>query len=192
MGHTLLPDPASMHHSVHPHIRGAYVILLNRSSPKPGSSPHTWGIQELGGADQDRLRFIPTYVGHTACSAATALAASVHPHIRGAYFRGTVCGTFRAGSSPHTWGIQAWPIPRSQLLRFIPTYVGHTISPVRCARRWTVHPHIRGAYALSGIAQVTDTRFIPTYVGHTPSARYQHCRLAVHPHIRGAYYVRVP
>ena len=131
VGHTLLPDPASMHHSVHPHIRGAYVILLNRSSPKPGSSPHTWGIQELGGADQDRLRFIPTYVGHTACSAATALAASVHPHIR-------------------------------------------------------------GAYALSGIAQVTDTRFIPTYVGHTPSARYQHCRLAVHPHIRGAYYVRVP
>ena len=54
-------------------------------------------------------------------------------------------------------------------------------------KKRTVHPHIRGAYALSGIAQVTDTRFIPTYVGHTAAPAPARPRCPVHPHIRGAY-----
>ena len=187
MGHTLLPDPASMHHSVHPHIRGAYVILLNRSSPKPGSSPHTWGIQELGGADQDRLRFIPTYVGHTMLGQIVNHILTVHPHIRGAYslLRCHSSGGF--GSSPHTWGILSGDGVRHVPRRFIPTYVGHTRCWKRSGGTDTVHPHIRGAYGSEFAWANTETgssphtwgirpprrqiavgfRFIPTYVGHT-------------------------
>ena len=136
-----------MHHSVHPHIRGAYVILLNRSSPKPGSSPHTWGIQELGGADQDRLRFIPTYVGHTMLGQIVNHILTVHPHIRGAYslLRCHSSGGF--GSSPHTWGILSGDGVRHVPRRFIPTYVGHTSLERQRFALCSVHPHIRGAYS---------------------------------------------
>ena len=71
-------------------------------------------------------RFIPTYVGHTDLSLHGQIPRPVHPHIRGAYghLDGKLPSVF--GSSPHTWGIQAWPSEYSLLLRFIPTYVGHT------------------------------------------------------------------
>ena len=71
------------------------------------------------------------------------------------------------GSSPHTWGIRLAVRAHFVEDRFIPTYVGHTRR--RSVRAWAsaVHPHIRGAYALGGVAKITDARFIPTYVGHT-------------------------
>ena len=158
-----------MHHSVHPHIRGAYVILLNRSSPKPGSSPHTWGIQELGGADQDRLRFIPTYVGHTMLGQIVNHILTVHPHIRGAYslLRCHSSGGF--GSSPHTWGIRQDTHGRPEDSGSSP----HT---------WGIRP-LR-------LLPVHDARFIPTYVGHTPESCWFAVKDSVHPHIRGAYPVR--
>ena len=196
-----------MHHSVHPHIRGAYVILLNRSSPKPGSSPHTWGIQELGGADQDRLRFIPTYVGHTMLGQIVNHILTVHPHIRGAYslLRCHSSGGF--GSSPHTWGILSGDGVRHVPRRFIPTYVGHTGVADTPKPTPTVHPHIRGAYSgvvreafgcrgssphtwgiqVRQVFQCQTFRFIPTYVGHTYSLILRLRSQAVHPHIRGAY-----
>ncbi len=115
--------------------------------------------------------------------------------------------TFRNGSSPHTWGIQAWPILRSRLLRFIPTYVGHTDSINRVPVRPAVHPHIRGAYydplpqysSICGSSPHTwgirsgchswdqVPRFIPTYVGHTFFSSPTTYPASVHPHIRGAY-----
>ena len=196
-----------MHHSVHPHIRGAYVILLNRSSPKPGSSPHTWGIQELGGADQDRLRFIPTYVGHTMLGQIVNHILTVHPHIRGAYslLRCHSSGGF--GSSPHTWGILSGDGVRHVPRRFIPTYVGHTGVADTPKPTPTVHPHIRGAYSGvvreafgcrgssphtwgipgAGSGQGGRTRFIATYVGHTDLSLHGQIPRPVHPHIRGAY-----
>ena len=196
-----------MHHSVHPHIRGAYVILLNRSSPKPGSSPHTWGIQELGGADQDRLRFIPTYVGHTMLGQIVNHILTVHPHIRGAYslLRCHSSGGF--GSSPHTWGILSGDGVRHVPRRFIPTYVGHTSLERQRFALCSVHPHIRGAYSTlfhvpaMGCGSSPHTwgihympylpillyRFIPTYVGHTSIRPRRQRGSSVHPHIRGAY-----
>ena len=71
--------------------------------------------------------------------------------------------------------------------RFIPTYVGHTVSFSTRLTSISVHPHIRGAYSGSGKSRSlkngssphtwgihrryqpfrAGSRFIPTYVGHT-------------------------
>ena len=130
-------------------------------------------------------------MGHTHPGYHAGNPRSVHPHIRGAYVifpRGLVpCH----GSSPHTWGIRPMQSGSPSSSRFIPTYVGHTISPVRCARRWTVHPHIRGAYIDRVGGGNSPRRFIPTYVGHTAQDVYPDEAKSVHPHIRGAYTLQV-
>ena len=93
---------------------------------------------------------------------------TVHPHIHGAY---SICCGRRpaqsAGSSPHTWGIQAVNLLRPQIIRFIPTYMGHTPGSRCPAHCGSVHPHIRGAYFGIVQGQLFPYRFIPTHVGHT-------------------------
>ena len=112
---------------------------------------------------------------------------AVHPHIRGAYQSWKLRILFGFGSSPHTWGIPAHPISRNQLLRFIPTYVGHTTIPMIRQRRTPVHPHIRGAYLDDMVACVSDYGSSP----HTWGIRMRPVGSVpappVHPHIRGAY-----
>ena len=173
---------------VHPHIRGAYFGFGVIPGKSDGSSPHTWGILDFGLPVAAGRRFIPTYVGHTRVE-----------HVR-------LCPP--VGSSPHTWGIRPalrWCIrsgsvhphirgaygggPGESLgdVRFIPTYVGHTVNGSEPTHCLTVHPHIRGAYPVPharwwrGLGSSPHTwgirnrsrrpqrsaRFIPTYVGHT-------------------------
>ena len=72
-------------------------------------------------------------------------------------------------------------------MRFIPTYVGHTVSVYSHVGSLPVHPHLCGAYAPPSSKKCTGTRFIPTYVGHTPLCPCCAAFNAVHPHIRGAY-----
>ena len=65
VGHT---SPCVMQfgiHSVHPHLRGAYVGGAGVGAALFGSSPPTWGIQKSKPLGQTQGRFIPTYVGHT-------------------------------------------------------------------------------------------------------------------------------
>ena len=187
MGHTLLPDPASMHHSVHPHIRGACHNVPGTHSTYHGSSPHTWGIRHPQTRNQRPLRFIPTYVGHTNLTQYDTGSYAVHPHIRGAYSAGSGCQSPLDGSSPHTWGIRifvthsgtpsgssphTWGIPQADSIhagegRFIPTYVGHTCNPLK--RRDVVSgssPHTWGIRRPLNPCH-SSKRFIPTYVGHT-------------------------
>ena len=117
--------------AVHPHIRGAYVCVPIQNVEKLGSSPHTWGI--------------------LLASSFCVPPLTVHPHIRGAYAQRAAANKWVYGSSPHTWGIPAHPISRNQLLRFIPTYVGHTSGNGQTSGIMTVHPHIRGAYLIGVI-----------------------------------------
>ena len=153
--------------SVHPHIRGAYLKIRVRQPRTRGSSPPTWGIRTASSVDKQGL--------------------PVHPHLRGAYTRAIHFTTPPCGSSPHTWGIHDVCIFCTGYSRFIPTYVGHTVSqsPNNCSA--SVHPHIRGAYHCPGVPggkpggssphtwgiRFTSSinscrrRFIPTYVGHT-------------------------
>ena len=114
---------------------------------------------------------------------------------------------FDLSSSPHTWGIRLTWRREQKLFRFIPTYVGHTKAGDSLAKRYAVHPHIRGAYIAHCVIPCAVTRFIPTYVGHTPLLTMYRAFLRfiptyvghthggerrrrhypVHPHIRGAY-----
>ena len=160
-----------MHHSVHPHLCGAYVVgmdappVVGGSSPptwgirldsstaflKCGSSPHTWGIHRVRGQERAERRFIPTYVGHTRPRSRYHPHPPVHPHIRGAYAFASLRFLTIFGSSPHTWGILV-TVPGALLhRRFIPTYVGHTSTVCRWASETPVHPHIRGAYSIQEI-----------------------------------------
>ena len=193
--------------SVHPHIRGAYKITSDTPEIGYGSSPHTWGIRILTHVLQALARFIPTYVGHTGLAGLLMPNLSVHPHIRGAYSNQLTAQQRAAGSSPHTWGILPVGMIYRKLIRFIPTYVGHTASNLGGDSMATVHPHIRGAYSFStkplhrGSGSSPHTwgirifsprpksgqRFIPTYVGHTSKVYRERSVPSVHPHIRGAY-----
>ena len=116
---------------------------------------------------------------------------------------------FDLSSSPHTWGIRLTWRREQKLFRFIPTYVGHTKAGDSLAKRYAVHPHIRGAYGdpspaccwLVGSSPHTwgiqvlfhglslQLRFIPTYVGHTSFCGPVTPGYPVHPHIRGAYQI---
>ena len=172
-----------------------------------GSSPHTWGILIHSTSLRTIIRFIPTYVGHTAVATEKAGAMAVHPHIRGAYR--LKCHDARSvdGSSPPTWGIPSPSLVSEMWTRFIPTYVGHTRFNGSAFSMFPVHPHLRGAYpqALGFVSSIFGSspptwgirypakpcqfprRFIPTYVGHTsPSPSVPSCP-SVHPHLRGAY-----
>ena len=113
-------------------------------------------------------RFIPTYVGHTTERHFRNQIGPVHPHIRGAYVEIEEVQELIFGSSPHTWGILGQTYLQSFSVRFIPTYVGHTLVHGLPSFLGPVHPHLRGAYALWG--------------GPQPPP-------AVHPHLRGAYYL---
>ena len=192
---------------VHPHIRGAYFSFAASLSRSTGSSPHTWGIPGVPKRKSRKVRFIPTYVGHTMPPPSTRTKSPVHPHIRGAYISSRAFALFRIGSSPHTWGILLSQVDGENRRRFIPTYVGHT--PISNLDRpvTTVHPHIRGAYGevflrlneshgssphtwgilFCLVWGMNRARFIPTYVGHTKRTSPVSLSATVHPHIRGAY-----
>ena len=161
--------------SVHPHIRGEYVETARRINC--GS------------------RFIPTSVGNTTHPPTIQAYLSVHPHIRGEYFYLPLPYPRRFGSSPHPWGIRTERIAVDICVRFIPTSVGNTTRWRFSTGRETVHPHIRGEYALDGpweklkggssphpwgIQEVPVElprvpRFIPTSVGNTSTAAGNAC-----------------
>ena len=126
VGHTITTPFRWVVSWVHPHIRGAYSFEPRPDVSDPGSSPHTWGIRYRERLAVDRIRFIPTYVGHTELRERPETRIAVHPHIRGAYASSFLIMVSVIGSSPHTWGI-----PLSRYLSSV------------CK---SVHPHIRGAY----------------------------------------------
>ena len=151
VGHTPAPLSSPFPPAVHPHIRGAYGVVLDQVDLDLGSSPHTWGIRGrrcnicCPGPVHPHIR------GAYVCGRSGRFPPRpVHPHIRGAYEPAFFFSSSRSGSSPHTWGIQRLQISTGQLLRFIPTYVGHTRAGSPPILRRTVHPHIRGAYSGSG------------------------------------------
>lgn len=94
------------------------------------------------------------------------------------------------GSSPHTWGIPCLAHDLGLVVRFIPTYVGHTRFCNRDRGTFAVHPHIRGAYLLdgdtrkNGVGSSPPTWGIRRTVPKIPRFR------PVHPHLRGAYLSR--
>ena len=80
------PDPPDQFFlSVHPHMRGEYPRVSTWPADSGGSSPHAWGILFLIINTRVKLRFIPTCVGNTTCTANCPTGWPVHPHMRGEY-----------------------------------------------------------------------------------------------------------
>ena len=166
MGHTDRPNVSDTSETVHPHLRGAYVVKYLFIT-KPPVHPHlrgAYGVDILP-ADQGGGSSPPTWGILSPCVMQFGIH-SVHPHLRGAYVNHLITSRIKIGSSPPTWGIHCHALDGPLPGRFIPTYVGHTPGP---------------AGTRSG------PRFIPTYVGHTCPARPCCSNLPVHPHLRGAY-----
>ena len=187
-GRCCLHPHISSYRSVHPHVRGADVLVDHPPDRFRGSSPRAWGRcappwrveipqtvhphvrgadDVVNGAFDAQYRFIPTCVGQI-CSSAHG-------------------GLSRPGSSPRAWGRSQYSA-RARLSR-------------------AVHPHVRGADSLSQRILSAESRFIPTCVGQMASAMAVRVledgssprawgRLipaargravgAVHPHVRGA------
>ena len=65
------------------------------------------------------------------------------------------------------WGLLSVAGIEFPAMRFIPTYVGFTLSRKTGAEFTTVHPHVCGVYVRLWLYICGIARFIPTYVGFT-------------------------
>ncbi len=108
-----------------------------------GSSPHAWRISLNSRQEKLVCRFIPTCVENISMRRSRFVSISVHPHMRGEYYRALPANGSMIGSSPHAWRIFYSMKSRKNPIRFIPTCVENMIDG-----------------ALSGIQH----RFIPTCV----------------------------
>ena len=155
--------------SVHPHVRGVYGNAVAQDPPSG--------------------RFIPTHVRFTCSEDCYRWPTPVHPHIRGVYPPAYPSKVTVSGSSPRTRGLRLIPSHISQVLRFIPTYMGFTRYKHLRYRNLMVHPHIHGVYWVKIVVScgasgssprmwglpdarcrvLSLQRFIPTYVGFTSS-----------------------
>ena len=114
--------------TVHPHVCGEHYCIDAFLAFSFGSSPRMWGTPLRPGAIDKRLRFIPTYVGNTKEEIKNDIHTAVHPHVCGEHIVPPVVGGMIDGSSPRMWGTPLRPCLRYLFDRFIPTYVGNTIS----------------------------------------------------------------
>src|SRR5690606_9864098 len=91
-----------------------------------------------------RLRFTPTRVGTTHCTAAALPRTAVHPHACGDNDDREARLPALGGSPPRVWG-QPQPHARIAILsRFTPTRVGTTSARHPTAPQCPVHPHACG------------------------------------------------
>ena len=67
VGNTPTRRPRWTEKSVHPHMRGEYLMSGLSARNDSGSSPHAWGIHSPSSLAPDMRRFIPTCVGNTIC-----------------------------------------------------------------------------------------------------------------------------
>ena len=170
-----------------------------------GSPPRAWGQRNRLGATCFPSRFTPTRVGTTSSRTSSLPSEPVHPHARGDNVVRKWRRTCLTGSPPRAWGQPARRRGRAQPIRFTPTRVGTTPSPMTSRSAVAVHPHARGDnnFSTLRIASATGSpprawgqhlavdptdmagRFTPTRVGTTRPPNSGSNRVSVHPHARG-------
>ena len=105
VGNTLFPSLTSTFDTVHPHVRGEYVVNAATGVVITGSPPRAWGIRSNSRSPTARPRFTPTCVGNTAAGPISPSGRAVHPHVRGEYFVKHLYLLQLFGSPPRAWGI---------------------------------------------------------------------------------------
>ena len=194
--------------TVHPHTCGVYSSMLQSRAAFCGPSPRARGLRPAQRWSchppsvhpharrvydpewpcrlrQDRS--IPTYVGFTIGGSGASRRRPVHPHIRGVYTPLTCEAGPPIGPSPHTWGLQGAGCKVKEPSRSIPTYVGFTGRRSPGGSPSSVHPHIRGVYALALDHTPDTTGPSPHTWGLRSDLPAPPCPSAVHPHIRGVF-----
>ena len=151
-----------------------------------GSPPHTWGILVFVRVGPTPPRITPTYMGNTNPGIDSKNRLEDHPHIHGEYVSYRYHNRLRVGSPPHTWGIRKLGIPRLQMARITPTYMGNTF-PEKCTQKESKdHPHIHGEYMWKHLYDETGRGSPPhTWGIQTDSAPSDIVK--DHPHIHGEY-----
>ena len=144
VGNRLPVRPRVIVRSVHPHARGEQDFRQDHLAAFVGSSPRAWGTVDMRPCRGAGARFIPTRVGNRASPKLASSIRSVHPHARGEQVRSRRLALNSGGSSPRAWGTGALGQRRGQGMRFIPTRVGNSPSPLDSHALGTVHPHARG------------------------------------------------
>ena len=193
------------HRPVHPHVCGEQCGELDFGTKEVGSSPRMWGTGPSLAFVMVCLRFIPTYVGNSVANRLSAVNSPVHPHVCGEQSVAWHPLGWRAGSSPRMWGTACRIRRRRGRRRFIPTYVGNSLSTQDSPTRCPVHPHVCGEQfsavvtstarpgssprmwgtVRNGSVDVLPIRFIPTYVGNRRKCGRPARCAAVHPHVCG-------
>jgi len=149
--------------TVHPHVRGEQMSILNANANRAGSSPRAWGtVQRVAGLIVDD-RFIPTCVGNSEVGERQEYSSAVHPHVRGEQRRMARLRWKRPGSSPRAWGTDVEHDSGPAQGRFIPTCVGNRSIYLLYRCFSPVHPHVRGEQTADGNA------FFP-FAGSSPRA----------------------
>src|SRR5699024_2234416 len=132
---------------VHPHVRGACVVVVPPPRNIVGPSPRAWGLHAVSRAFRLLTRSIPTCVGPADYLPTGLPTSPVHPHVRGACRHRGDGRLNQPGPSPRAWGLRGTQPTTQPHGRSIPTCVGpaHTFHSSYQSR--TVHPHVRGACA---------------------------------------------
>ena len=128
VGFTVVLRPTTRSGSVHPHVRGVYVISSTTTFRPVGPSPRAWGLPAPSVVRPGLLRSIPTCVGFTYCPSPYISGWPVHPHVRGVYQRQRTKQLNSLGPSPRAWGLLATEQVTHSPSRSIPTCVGFTFS----------------------------------------------------------------
>jgi len=110
---------------VHPHVHGERVAFFLYLFFNDGSSPRTWGTRCDYGYEEEKARFIPTYMGNARYRKVSHFEYTVHPHVHGERFVFNSILFYFDGSSPRTWGTPLQLKIRIKGHRFIPTYMGN-------------------------------------------------------------------
>src|SRR4030042_990740 len=130
-------------------MRGEYCRGRSNEARLDGSPPHAWGIRTLFAGTSFIPRFTPTCVGNTRRTISLRPRFAVHPHMRGEYACSSLSSFILFGSPPHAWGIRDSALPDAGGNRFTPTCVGNTLQQLMFWFISTVHPHMRGEYAIA-------------------------------------------
>jgi len=152
-----------------------------------GSPPRAWGIQLLLPNKFTHSRFTPTCVGNTRSCRSPCPRPAVHPHVRGEYCAGTTSIRLTTGSPPRAWGILLEFVRIGFILRFTPTCVGNTRSCATTSARLSVHPHVRGEYAVEAMMGRETKGSPPRAWGIRSFNQTFSTVTSVHPHVRGEY-----
>ena len=88
-----------------------------------------WGLHHLAGPHPVPARFIPTYVGFTYRAETPKSYPTVHPHVCGVYGKiAKLVNLDRRSIPPYVGFTSRSRHALSSIIRFIPTYVGFTLT----------------------------------------------------------------